>query len=98
MTGWREVLALIGPRRAGKTSLAMHLLEMWMAKGGTGEYFDLEALRAPSTPLEMAKCIEKIPKGGLVVLDEIQDWPEGQFQNLCSLSHTGMHGHGEPPP
>ncbi|MEW6328915.1 MAG: ATP-binding protein [Candidatus Micrarchaeota archaeon] len=72
MLGWREAVALIGPRRVGKTTLALRMLEMWKEKGGKGTYFDLESLGAPSTPAGLAKEINGIPAGGMVVLDEIQ--------------------------
>jgi len=72
MLGWKEALALIGPRRVGKTSLALRLLEIWEKRGGSGKYFDLESLGAPSSAAELASEIKKIPEGGLVVLDEVQ--------------------------
>ncbi|MBI5159297.1 ATP-binding protein [Candidatus Micrarchaeota archaeon] len=72
LLGGKEALALIGPRRAGKTVLALRLLEDWKQKGGVSQYFDLEALSAPSNAKDLAREIEKIPKGGLVVLDEVQ--------------------------
>lgn len=72
MLGWKEALALIGPRRAGKTSLALQLLRTWENLGGSGKYFDLESLGAPSSAMELADEIKSIPKGGLVVLDEVQ--------------------------
>ncbi|MFH0713889.1 MAG: ATP-binding protein, partial [Candidatus Micrarchaeota archaeon] len=68
----KEALALIGPRRAGKTTIALRLLRDWKENGGQGNYIDLEALGAPSTALELIKEIEKTPAGGLVVLDEVQ--------------------------
>lgn len=77
MTKWKEALALIGPRRAGKTSLALHILELFERTGGVGKYFDLESLGAPSSAGDLADEIQKVPKGGLVVLDEVQvlaDW------------------------
>lgn len=70
--GWKEALALVGPRRAGKSVLALRLLELWRARGKAGEYFDLEALDAPSTPSALLKAAESVPKGGLLVLDEVQ--------------------------
>ncbi len=68
----KEALALIGPRRAGKTTIALRLLRDWKENGGQGGYIDLEALGAPSTALELVREIEKTPAGGLVVLDEVQ--------------------------
>jgi hypothetical protein len=63
------VVALVGPRQCGKTTLARHL-----AHGRTADYFDLEdpvdlaRLAAPRLALE--------PLRGLVVIDEIQRQPE----------------------
>lgn len=68
----KEALALIGPRRSGKTSLAVHLLENWENNGGNGKYFDLESLNAPSTAQKLVAEIEKTPRGSLIVLDEVQ--------------------------
>lgn len=72
LLGWREAIALIGPRRAGKTTLALRVLETWKAKGNSGEYIDLESLGAPSSPQALEDAIRKTPKGGMVVLDEVQ--------------------------
>ena len=63
------VVALIGPRQAGKTTLARQL-----AEGESAHFFDLEdprdaaRLAAPMLTLE--------PLTGLVVLDEIQTQPQ----------------------
>ena len=76
MLDWKEALALIGPRRAGKTTLALRLLEHWRSQGGVGKYFDLEALGAPSTAKELLIEIEKTPKKSLIVLDEVQVLPD----------------------
>jgi len=87
MLRWKEALTLIGPRRAGKTSLALHLLEMHEKTGGEGRYFDLESLGAPSSAKTLEEEIQKVPKGGLVVLDEVQvltDWVKvvrGEVEN-----------------
>ena len=69
---WKEALALTGPRRAGKSVLALRLLESWRNAGKKGEYFDLEALGAPTTPKELLDLASEVPKGGLLVLDEVQ--------------------------
>lgn len=72
MLAWKEALALIGPRRAGKTTLARQLLKNWSEEGNPGAYIDLEALDAPRTASALARQIQKIPQGGLAVLDEVQ--------------------------
>jgi len=69
---WKESIALIGPRRAGKTTLAMRMLEIWKSRGNAGAYLDLEALGAPATPAALLSEVEKVPVAGLVVLDEVQ--------------------------
>ena len=73
----KEAIALIGPRRAGKTTIAQKLLEDWKKTGVVGKYFDLEAIGAPATIDELNIELKKVPSGGLIVLDEIQvlkDW------------------------
>lgn len=69
----KEAIAIIGPRRAGKTTIAKRLLEQFVSKGKEGKYFDLEAIGAPSTISSLLKEIKKIPKGALIILDEIQE-------------------------
>jgi len=34
MLSGREAIALVGPRRAGKSTLALRLLDNWREKGG----------------------------------------------------------------
>ncbi len=72
MLDWKEALALIGPRRSGKTTLAERLLDNWKSEGGKGEYLDLEALNAPRTAAELDSRMEAAPEKSLVVLDEVQ--------------------------
>lgn len=72
LLGGKEAIVLMGPRRAGKTTLALRILQSWKEKGGSGAYFDLEAMDAPSTPAELAKKLEEVPAGGLAVIDEAQ--------------------------
>lgn len=72
LLGRREALALIGPRRAGKTTLALQLLERWKSNGGRGEYLDLESLGAPRSAAGLAERMRAVPRGALVVLDEVQ--------------------------
>ncbi|HQT44725.1 MAG TPA: hypothetical protein PLO51_02005, partial [Candidatus Micrarchaeota archaeon] len=43
----REALALIGPRQAGKTTLARRLYEIWLDRGKPAAFFDLESIDAP---------------------------------------------------
>lgn len=68
----REALALIGPRQAGKTTLAKRLLEQWQAQGKEGQYIDLEAVDAPKDAKSFQRKITQTKSGGLVVLDEVQ--------------------------
>ena len=49
----KEAIALIGPRRAGKTTIAQKLLEDWKKTGVVGKYFDLEAMGAPASIEEL---------------------------------------------
>lgn len=72
-TGLRQfpVVALLGPRQAGKTTLARQLAEKW---DGPTHYFDLE------DPDDQARLSDPAfvlrPLTGLVVLDEIQIRPD----------------------
>jgi uncharacterized protein len=74
----KEAIAFIGPRRAGKTTLAKRMLELWLEKNQNGYYLDLEKVNAPKNVKELQKLIHKeVKEGGLIVLDEIQnikDW------------------------
>ncbi|MEW6748353.1 MAG: ATP-binding protein [Candidatus Micrarchaeota archaeon] len=72
---WKEAIALIGPRRAGKTTLALRMLDIWKSRGGEGRYLDLEAIGSPSTPADLLKEMTSLPEGGLMVLDEVQVVP-----------------------
>ncbi len=60
--GKREALALIGPRRAGKSTLALRLLDAWKRKGGETAYFDSESVKAPRTAAELLKKLSGTPK------------------------------------
>lgn len=74
---FKEATALVGPRRAGKTTMAKRLLQIWIGLGKKGEYFDLEQIDAPRDAMQLKKAIEETPKDSLVVLDEVQevkDW------------------------
>lgn len=76
LLGKKEALALIGPRRAGKTTLARRLLRNWEDAGKKGGFIDLELIGAPNSALALKSEIERIPKAGLVVLDEVQNVPD----------------------
>lgn len=72
------VVALLGPRQSGKTTLARQF-----AEGKPCEFFDLESLGGPDRLQEPAAALE--PLRGLVVIDEIQRKPE-LFQVLRVLA------------
>lgn len=63
------VVALVGPRQCGKTTLATEI-----ARGRRGAYFDLE------DPVSVQRLAEPItalaPLDGLIVIDEVQRRPE----------------------
>lgn len=63
------VVAMIGPRQAGKTTLARQL-----AEGETSHFFDLEDPRDAARLASPMLALESLT--GLVVLDEIQTLPE----------------------
>ena len=92
----KEAIALIGPRRAGKTTLAKRLVEAWELQGGSGAYIDLEAPGAPSTMRALLDEIEKVPLGGLVALDEVQSaegWQKAvRFQIENAKRHVIVTG------
>ena len=64
-----RVIALVGPRQCGKTTLARELLQ-----GDSPNYFDLE------DPISLARLDEPMTAlrnlKGLVVIDEVQRRPE----------------------
>ncbi len=64
-----RVVALVGPRQAGKTTIARSLVD-----GGSPNYFDLES------PLDAARLAEPMtalaPLRGTVVIDEVQRRPD----------------------
>lgn len=68
---WKEAIALVGPRRAGKSTLARKLLEDWRAKGRPGDYLDLEEMNAQRTQKELTDFASSVPAGGLLVFDEV---------------------------
>lgn len=75
--GKKEAIALVGPRRSGKSTLALRLLEAWKAKGGKGVYVNLEDPTTPPDPDHeyLEKCVENANNGkkALIVLDEVQN-------------------------
>lgn len=68
----KEAVVLIGPRRAGKTTLAKRLMQIEQGLGKQASYFDLEALGAPNSAQALEREIEKTPPKSLIVLDEAQ--------------------------
>ncbi len=65
----QRVVALIGPRQSGKTTLARQLLPVKSPR-----YFDLEEPRSLARLAEPMTALE--PLRGLVVIDEVQRRPE----------------------
>jgi predicted AAA+ superfamily ATPase len=65
------VVAMIGPRQVGKTTLARQLVAAW---SGPARIFDLEDPRALARLADPMLTLENL--GGLVVLDEVQRLPE----------------------
>lgn len=66
-----RVVALLGARQIGKTTLARQICEAW---NGESEYFDLESSRDLAKLDDPMLALE--PLRGLVVLDEVQRRPE----------------------
>lgn len=74
------VVAILGARQVGKTTIARHLLEQG---GRRGAYFDLES---PADQARLADAYLALePLRGLVVIDEIQRHP-GLFEVLRVLA------------
>ncbi len=78
------VVALVGPRQCGKTTLAREI-----ARGRRGSYFDLE------DPVSLQRLAEPktalAPLDGLIVIDEVQRRP-GLFPVLRVLSDAARPG------
>ena len=77
------IVSLLGPRQAGKTTLARATMKTWIADGGEAHFYDLESpedLRRLSEPESALSVLS-----GLVILDEIQRKPE-LFQILRVLA------------
>lgn len=64
-----RVTALVGPRQAGKTTLARQIVQP-----GSANYFDLENVRSLARLDEPLTALE--PLRGIVVIDEVQRRPE----------------------
>jgi hypothetical protein len=77
---WQPVVALIGARQVGKTTLARQLVRSWP---GPSTYFDLEDRRTLARLEDEALALD--PLRGLVVLDEVQHRPE-LFRRLRVLA------------
>lgn len=75
-------VALLGPRQAGKTTLALDLAEHFSAI-----YLDLEST-ADQAKLQNAELYLSAHQDKLVILDEVQRAP-GLFQNLRGLIDKG---------
>src|SRR5437588_7982584 len=63
------VVAILGPRQAGKTTLARQI-----AEGHTSHFFDLEDPTALARLAQPKSALE--PLSGLIVIDEIQRKPD----------------------
>ncbi|KKU18991.1 MAG: hypothetical protein UX30_C0021G0008 [Candidatus Saccharibacteria bacterium GW2011_GWA2_46_10] len=66
------IVALLGPRQCGKTTLARQFASSWVP--GKVHYFDLEDLRDLERLRDPLRALEGLQ--GLVVLDEVQERPD----------------------
>ena len=78
------VVAILGPRQCGKTTLARAICDE-----ESGHYFDLEHPVSLARLREPLTALEKLT--GLVVIDEIQRKPE-LFELLRVLADRTAHG------
>lgn len=69
----KEATVLIGPRRAGKSTLAKYVLSIWTNTRGQGLFIDLERPGQPPTIADLDKVTADLKKGSLIVLDEVQN-------------------------
>ncbi|HIH22625.1 TPA: ATP-binding protein [Candidatus Micrarchaeota archaeon] len=69
----KEATVLVGPRRAGKSTLAMQMLSLWKQIRGEGVFVDLEQPGPPQTFHDLDHAVSGLKKGSLVVLDEVQN-------------------------
>lgn len=69
----KEATVLIGPRRAGKSTLAKYVLSIWNNTRGQGLFIDLERPGQQPTTGDLDKVTTDLKKGSLLVLDEVQN-------------------------
>lgn len=69
----KEATVLIGPRRAGKSTLAKYVLSIWINTRGQGLFIDLERPGPPPTLSDLDAATADLKKGSLLVLDEVQN-------------------------
>ncbi len=70
------IVALLGPRQCGKTTLAKVIAEEWEYQ----DYFDLESVQ-DQTRLQNPEMVLG-NAFGLVVIDEVQERPKPEFEAL----------------
>ena len=70
------VVAMLGPRQIGKTTLARQFAAQWVKEGKAGQatHFDLEDPDDQARLADPAFVLRSLT--GLVVIDEIQTWPQ----------------------
>jgi len=83
------IVALIGPRQCGKTSLARSYTQTYLPKFNPVNYFDLEDIRDFERLQHPMLTLENLE--GLVVIDEIQRLP-ALFPSLRVLVDQGLVG------
>ncbi len=76
---WRDVIALIGPRRVGKTFIMLKTASSILERGGQAIYLSFD--EPPFRRLEARKLAEMVreeyPRGVVhLFLDEVQEWTE----------------------
>ncbi|MFA6530497.1 MAG: ATP-binding protein [Candidatus Micrarchaeia archaeon] len=69
----KEALALIGPRRAGKSTLAHHVADIWKETRGKSLFLDLERPGLVPTLSDLDNSTTGLKPGDLLVLDEVQN-------------------------
>ncbi len=68
------VVAIIGPRQVGKTTLAKQIFKEWNSSGRKGFYFDLENPEDEAYLSDPMLALK--PLSGLIVMDEVQRRPD----------------------